>query len=820
MLAGGQPGNYDVSPKPYSRMYDSNNPDCPPMPPDDPASHKFMKCVDGKKGSPFWDCHGKTDFVENPCWLQTLSLNPEGALVLDRAAAVQTALTNSSEYQTSVENLYLSALEVSYERFRFDTQFFGGNDLYFDAEGSALGGGHSKSYLTNDTNAAMGKLFATGGTMVVNMANSLVWQFSGPDDYAGMTLLDFNLVQPLLRGGGRAVVLEHLTDSERALLANIRQMERFQRGFYAQIIAGGSPGTGPSSDGLSIGSFSAGTSGSSGGILSLLRQQVQIRNQVQNVVALRESLNQLEALFNSGEITRLQVEQARLKHYQAQINLLDLRKRYQDRLDSYKITLGLPPSLPVRISDPLLSQFDLIDPTLTETQNQVTTLLADIRDPKSPEQLAGATRQLVPLGQLCLEQRELVRQDIRRLETALPRRRASLRELAKRPEFESPEIDPSIMSVESLDSRFQKIQSSFALISEELQETQSQLESLESLQRNGKPLEENQRRDLSKVAQSLQAQMVELSIIQARARLDTLMLRPLSLDPRLAIDIARENRRDWMNARAALVDKWRKIEVVANALESDLDVVFSGDLGTDKERPFRFRSTRGRLRVGLEFDAPLTRLAERNDYRRTLIDYQRTRRAYYIFEDKVDKTLRETLREIRLAQINFEQLRAAVYSATTQVDFTQIGLLLKPQQAGGSAMGATTARDVLDSINDLLNAQNNLLDLWVEYESLRISLAFNLGVLNLNSNGMWADSETFEEKLAESKTVHQTRESNQTNDGHPESVPTPAPVNLPLEPVDTALQEVPQTESAPMPVRSDLAKEWLSLHESGPTLQN
>ena len=33
-------------------MYDPFDPDCEPMPPDDPASHRYMECVDCKKGSP------------------------------------------------------------------------------------------------------------------------------------------------------------------------------------------------------------------------------------------------------------------------------------------------------------------------------------------------------------------------------------------------------------------------------------------------------------------------------------------------------------------------------------------------------------------------------------------------------------------------------------------------------------------------------------------------------------------------------------------------------------------------------------------------
>src|SRR5438309_422274 len=36
-----------VDPPAESRLYDPFDPDHPPMPPDDPAAHKYMHCVDG-----------------------------------------------------------------------------------------------------------------------------------------------------------------------------------------------------------------------------------------------------------------------------------------------------------------------------------------------------------------------------------------------------------------------------------------------------------------------------------------------------------------------------------------------------------------------------------------------------------------------------------------------------------------------------------------------------------------------------------------------------------------------------------------------------
>ena len=140
---------------------------------------------------------------------------------------------------------------MSFERFRFDSQFFGKSNILFTADGKErTGTGKSSSeFEVNPATPGSGYLVkrmnATGGELVVGLANSLVWQFAGPDDYSGSTLLDFSLVQPLLRAGGRTRVLERLTISERALIANVRQMERFRRGFYLSVATGRDAGPGP-----------------------------------------------------------------------------------------------------------------------------------------------------------------------------------------------------------------------------------------------------------------------------------------------------------------------------------------------------------------------------------------------------------------------------------------------------------------------------------------------------------------------------------------------------------------------------------------------
>ncbi|MEL7338816.1 MAG: hypothetical protein AAFN70_21715, partial [Planctomycetota bacterium] len=57
-----------------SRMFNPFDPDRQPMPEDDPYSHRYMHCVDGREGYPLWHAAGETNSAENPDWWGTLPL--------------------------------------------------------------------------------------------------------------------------------------------------------------------------------------------------------------------------------------------------------------------------------------------------------------------------------------------------------------------------------------------------------------------------------------------------------------------------------------------------------------------------------------------------------------------------------------------------------------------------------------------------------------------------------------------------------------------------------------------------------------------------
>ena len=120
----------------------------------------------------------------------------------------------------------------------------------------------------------------------------------------------------------------------------------------------------------------------------------------------------------------------------------------------------------------------------------------------------------------------------------------------------------------------------------------------------------------------------------------------VDLQPEAAFEVALANRLDFMNGRAALDDRWRQIQVTSDALQSNLTVTSSGDINTARDNPASLRTAKGNFRMGLQFDAPLTRLVERNTYRSSLITYQQSRREFIQSRDSLQKGLRTLIRTL------------------------------------------------------------------------------------------------------------------------------------------------------------------------------
>lgn len=708
--------DYRFEASPSSRFYLPYDRDYQPRPTDDPSAHVMMKCVYGKKGWKGWDKYGVISSVENPNWLNSLPRDKDGNVLLNRETAIQIALVNSPEYLTALENIYMSALNVSLRRYDFDIHYGLGGGAYYDTSF------HGNGIVSVDSNVSASRYSAFGGTLAASLANSVVWTV-GDSGGKGIstTLLNMSLVQPLLRRFGRAYALESLTSAERGFICNLRTMERFRQGFYVNTMVGGmnlgAPGTGYASIGGVEGMIS-----NAGNLYGLIFSQLRLENQRQNVNDLQYSMDRMEALYMADRLARTQVDQTRQSLLSAQINLMNAENSYQNSLDQYKMTIGLPPGLKAVVRDNMLEPFILISPEITRMRNDLSQFQRDLRNghrsfEDSVELLSGLVDEM---QDYCSE----IDSDFVKLRDAYPKRLAALRRLVNRPEVRSGNVDMTAIDPRIFRDRVKKLGEDYLLFKDRVVEIHNSLESIKA---------SNNEEKLDLWMDQFNSKLLDMSLLQARARLDAVTLTPVELEEDLALEVARENRLDWMNARTALVDQWRKIEIAANALKTDLQLTANARSNLENAK------ANSSLSLGISVDAPLDRRAERNAYVETLISYDRARRSYIMYEDSVHRNIRLLVRSIEVAQLNFELRRISVLVAMNRVDQTNLQLLQPPKPGQNSQFGDSFARDLIDALNSLLSAQNNFVESWIAFEASRMGTEISLGIFQLDGAGIWID---------------------------------------------------------------------------------
>src|SRR5205085_9923628 len=99
--------------------------------------------------------------------------------------------------------------------------------------------GHQNNWSLGST-FGVSKLFSTGALLTAAFTNNTVINFLGTPGkkVTSASLINLDLIQPLLRGGGKAVTLEPLTQAERNLFYSIRGYARFREQFYLSITLG------------------------------------------------------------------------------------------------------------------------------------------------------------------------------------------------------------------------------------------------------------------------------------------------------------------------------------------------------------------------------------------------------------------------------------------------------------------------------------------------------------------------------------------------------------------------------------------------------
>ena len=680
---------------------------------------------------------------------------------------VELALFNSREFQDRREDLYLAALPVTTERFSFAAQAMAAENVVREVTGRERVDGPGNRWRIG-TDATISKLFPTGATLLFRFANQIVLDLTSPRPDIAISNLSLTALQPLLRGGGFAVTLEALTQAERTLLYAIRSYARFRKVFYVVIAGNGDYTNNPyglqglaANLGRAIGSNL--TAPTAGYLPTVLRNGT-LANERKNLAALEQILKLYRNLKEGGIVSDLQVVRVELQFLQSQSRLLDGNRQYLDLLDIFKLQLGVPTNLPLELDDgplrPMRKQlvryeavYDQLrdlqavagkyDPTeaIPAYRARWKQLLTDSSLVRGKPFAQDYTKRMAELSKLSAEElakqiRELQSQRLKLLDVQADRLAAG----KPKPESEDRDIatfeDAIAFAKHEQSLRTYESRPWLRLIPDKQAGERANLyrEAFDAGMLVALKAR-NQRLDEIRDEWPL---LPELTVEGA----DLLQV-PLDEASSRVAQTALTNRLDLMNARAQVVDSYRQLAVRANALQGVLNVQYdlnTATPATDNEA-FAFAGSRTRHALTIRGEPPFVRRVERNNYRAALISFQRQRRTLMAFEDNILNDCRAGLRQLRSLAETYKVQQKTVELAYAQVDNARSTLLAPPDPQARDTAGnpAALTEQLLQAQSQLLQAENALYTLWINYLNARMNLYLDLELLPLDARGIWTD---------------------------------------------------------------------------------
>lgn len=231
-----------------------------------------------------------------------------GVLRLSLRQSLAVAARNDRKYQTHKEAIFRRALDLDTQRHAFETTFSG---MILAAMDGDMG---TKTVKQGDR-AGFARKFKSGAEAAGSLALDLVsllredWRSAA---FGG----DLSITVPLLRGAGRDVVTEPLTQAGRDLAYAVREFEHYRQ-TYAVSVAGA--------------------------YFNALKYGQVARNALENRRRLKLNSQRAEMMFRAGRMQRIQMDQARTDLLDAEEGVIATRKAYEAYLDAFKVMIGLPP---------------------------------------------------------------------------------------------------------------------------------------------------------------------------------------------------------------------------------------------------------------------------------------------------------------------------------------------------------------------------------------------------------------------------------------------------------------------------------------------
>lgn len=287
--------------------------------------------------------------------------------------ALTLAVEHSREFQARRERLYLTALTYTGVRHQFRPHLFGSSDAsksWLPQGTRGKGRGTSDTFAEVQTEAGATQTLLDGASLAVSFVNDILRYYTGDPRRKAFSTINFDLVQPLLRGAGRRIAAEKLTQSFRNVVYEVRDYTQYQAEFSRDVVVA---------------------------YFRLLQSRDSVFNAFNDYRSRVKTTEYLRArsVDRENPLMARKAEQAELS---SKNRYIDAIMRFRDSLDAYKLRLGIPISTKLRLDS---TELDRLRKTglvsLKVSQKSAISLALEHRFPLINEidQFDDARRQLV-----------------------------------------------------------------------------------------------------------------------------------------------------------------------------------------------------------------------------------------------------------------------------------------------------------------------------------------------------------------------------------------------------------------------------------------
>jgi outer membrane protein TolC len=242
-----------------------------------------------------------------------LLLLQDDTISLSLTEALQIGAKNSFEYQTNKEAVFKEALALDLQRNEFRYIFAAQLQNLISSDGTR---DRTVTGMKNSGTLSVEKKFENGmkisSAIAIDLVNLLTGSRGSSTGFSG----DTSVTLPLLRGSGRHIVTEPLTQAERNVIYAMYQFERFKKTYAVDLTSS---------------------------YLQVLKQIDEVKNSEDNYKSLISATKRSRRLAESGRLKEIEVDQAFQNELRARERWIRSGDNYKKSLDSFKTLLSLPP---------------------------------------------------------------------------------------------------------------------------------------------------------------------------------------------------------------------------------------------------------------------------------------------------------------------------------------------------------------------------------------------------------------------------------------------------------------------------------------------